>query len=101
MKCWVEYDHTNPAALLSKLDSAQIGAIINILQAVESDSVVPAVRIPMTASSWLGLPTNASATNTAKYPQLGLQYQALIRNLVEAYTSHGIVVSQTFPATPP
>ena len=52
-----------------------------------SDAVVPAVRIPLTASSWLGLPTNASAGNVAKYPQLGLQYQGLIRNLVPIPTT--------------
>ena len=45
----------------------------------------------MTASSWLGKPTQASRANAAKYPHLDQQYQTLISNLVGEYTSHGIV----------
>jgi hypothetical protein len=91
MKCFVEYEFDQPAQVLSKLDPAQIGALVTILRQVATDTTIPAVRIPMTASSWLGLHTNASAANMAKYPDLSAQYRRFIANLVTQYTGHGIV----------
>ena len=38
-----------------------------------SPSVLPVVRIPMTASYWLGVETQASKGNMAKYPKLSQQ----------------------------
>lgn len=91
MECWAAYDMKNPSAVLAKLDFNQVNAIISVLKAVASDDVTPAVRIPMTASSWLGKPTQASRANAAKYPHLDKQYQGLITALVSQYTAHGIV----------
>ena len=91
MECWAAYDMKNPSAVLAKLDFNQVNAIISVLKAVASDDVTPAVRIPMTASSWLGKPTQASRANAAKYPHLDKQYQGLIAALVSQYTAHGIV----------
>merc|ERR1712032_762159 len=74
-----------------KIDTSQLYPIIDTLTPVASDSVVPAVRIPLTASSWLGVNTSASAENMGKYPNLNLQYQGFIADLVKEYTARGIV----------
>jgi len=52
---------------------------------------MPIVRIPLCASSWLGVKTNASSNNMDKYPDLSGQYQKMISALVENYTNKGIV----------
>jgi len=91
MKCWATYNWPTPSAIFS-LNEDELGAIIPILKQAASSSVVPAVRIPMTGSSWLGVETEASKANMAKYPKLGDQYQGLIAALVKQYTSEGIVV---------
>jgi hypothetical protein len=75
---------------LMKVNTVQLYPFIDILRVVASDSVVPVVRIPMTASSWLGVETNASKGNMAKYPNLNLQYQGLIGDLVANFTAYGI-----------
>jgi hypothetical protein len=91
MKCWATYNWPNPSAIFS-LNAVELGAIIPILKQAASSSVIPGVRIPMTASSWLGVETQASKANMDKYPKLGDQYQTLIADLVKTYTSEGIVV---------
>lgn len=90
MDCFVAYDWADPAQLL-RVNQTQLDPIVGYLQAVASQSVVPAVRIPLTASSWLGTNTTASAGNMAKYPDLGGQYRRFISALVQRYTSAGIV----------
>jgi hypothetical protein len=90
MKCWVHYEFSNPSAFM-KVDVAQLYPLIDILRVIASDSVVPVVRIPMAASSWLGVETNASKANMAKYPNLNLQYQGVITSLVDNFTHYGIV----------
>jgi len=47
----------------------------------------------MTASSWLGIETEASKGNMAKYPDLNKQYQDIIADLVSEYTRSAIRVS--------
>jgi hypothetical protein len=91
MKCWVDYQFSEPAALF-KLNLVQLYPLIDYLRVIASDSVVPAVRIPLTASTWLGVETNASKANTDKYPNFNLQYQNLIADFVNSYTAYGIVV---------
>lgn len=91
MKCWVTYDFAKPDAVL-KLDVALIYPLIDYLRAIASDSVVPVVRIPLTASTWLGVETNASKANMAKYPKFNVQYQDLIADFVKEYSTYGIVV---------
>lgn len=90
MQCWVNYDFANPAAVL-KLNVAQLYPLIDYLRVIASDSVVPVVRIPMTASTWLGVNTTASWGNLQKYPNLNLQYQDLIGQLVGNFSAYGIV----------
>jgi len=90
MKCFVKYNFANPSNVMP-LDPGQLYPIIDYLLQVTDESVVPAVRIPLTASSWLGVNTTASAGNLAKYPELGTQYQNLIKEMVDLYSSYGIV----------
>merc|ERR1712137_1197268 len=73
------------------VDTSQLFPLIDTLTVVASDSVVPVVRIPLTASSWLGVNTSASAANMAKYPDLNVQYQNFVGNLVKEYTEREIV----------
>jgi len=90
MKCFVDYNFANPAAVM-KVNVKQLYPLIDILRVVASDSVSPAVRIPLTASSWLGIETASSKPNMDKYPNLNKQYQSFISDLVHEYTTYGIV----------
>lgn len=90
MHCWVKYNWQDSSDIL-KIDTTQLFPIIDTLAEVASDSVVPAVRIPLTASSWLGVNTSASSENMNKYPNLHLQYQGFVADLVKEYTTRGIV----------
>lgn len=90
MKCWVQYDWAKPDALM-KLNVVQLYPLIDYLRVIASDSVVPAVRIPMTASTWLGVETKASKNNLDKYPNFNVQYQDLVADFVKEYSTHGIV----------
>merc|ERR1712048_1423009 len=91
MKCWVHYNWQDPTNIF-QINVNQLYPLVDTLTAVPSDSVVPAVRIPLTASSWLGVNTSASAGNMAKYPDLGKQYRNFIGNLVKEYTERNVVV---------
>merc|ERR1719453_1076660 len=90
MKCFVKYNWPNPSDVMP-LDAGQLYPIIDYMLQVTDESVVPAVRIPLTASSWLGVNTSASAENLAKYPELNVQYKNLIADMVDLYSSYGIV----------
>ena len=91
MKCFTDYQWATPGKLL-QVNTTALTPFLSILTEVKSDSVFPAVRIPMTASSWLGVTTKNSAANMGKYPDLGGQYRYFISQLVSEYTSRGIVV---------
>jgi len=52
----------------------------------------PALRMPLTASSWLNVTTQAAKANMAQYPQLSMQYQKLVSSLVKNYTDAGVAV---------
>lgn len=90
MRCFAKYHWSTPANVL-EVDVAQVYPIVDYLVAIAGSSVVPSVRIPLTASSWLGVNTSASAENMAKYPDLDQQYQQFIADLVEIYSSYNIV----------
>jgi len=90
MKCWVNYDFAKPDALM-KLNLTMLYPLIDTLRVIASETVVPVVRIPMTASTWLGVETNASKANMDKYPKFNLQYQDLIADFVSNYSAYGIV----------
>lgn len=91
MKSWVTYSWNDPSNIITSIKTDEVAAISSILAEAKSDSTVPAVRIPLCASSWLGVETTASKANMAKYPNLGNQYQTLVGKLVDAYTQAGIV----------
>lgn len=90
MDCFTKYQFSDPANALNA-DPAKVYPIIDYLLQITDSSVVPTVRIPMTASSWLGVNTSASAENMARYPNLDQQYQKYIKDLVDVYTTYGIV----------
>ena len=73
------------------VDTTLVDPIVAYLIEIASDLVVPSVRIPMTASSWLGVVTNSSRENFGRYPNLEKQYQSFITELVNYYTKYGIV----------
>lgn len=91
MQCWVKYEWPTPNNIF-KVNVNQVYPLVDTLLEIASDTVVPAVRIPMTASSWNGVNTSASAENIAKYPNLDVQYQNFISDLVDVYSSRDIVV---------
>jgi len=49
----------------------QMTDITKYLVKANAPGVMGAVRIPLCASSWLGLKTKSSAAKMAKYPDLG------------------------------
>ena len=90
MKCFTNYNWANPSALL-QVGGPEFPALLDTLVTAQAPGVVPVVRVPLTASSWLGAPTKASAGNAAKYPQLGAQYRSFVQQLIGNYTARGIV----------
>merc|ERR1712048_725997 len=85
-----KYKFSDPANALNA-DPAKVYPIIDYLLEITDSSVVPVVRVPMTASSWLGINTTASSSNLARYPNLDKQYQQYIKDMVETYSTYGIV----------
>ena len=57
-----------------------------------TEGVMGAIRIPMTASSWLGVETKAASANMKRFPNLDKQYQTMISKMVDAFTTKGHVV---------
>ena len=62
-----------------------------LAQVKGTPGVLPAVRVPLTASSWLNVTTKASAANMKLYPSIAAQYRELVANLVANYTGAGVV----------
>lgn len=91
MHTWTTYNWGDPANVITGVNEEAVYAITAILKQAASETVVPAVRIPMCASSWLGVNTTAASANMKLYPDLGGQYQKLIGNLVANFTDAGIV----------
>ncbi len=90
MKCWATYTWPKPAEVITATNDEELGAIIGYLKDGAKDGVVPVVRIPLTASYWLGVETKAAKANMDKYPDLSGQYRTLIQKLVGNYTSAGV-----------
>jgi hypothetical protein len=72
--CWAEYNWNDPSNIITKLDDDVVNAVKGYFEQVTSPGVKPALRVPMTATSWLGIVTNSSRANMDKYPNLGNQY---------------------------
>ena len=66
MDCFVSYNFPTPSNVFA-VNTSQVQALVDHVSSVaSSSSVVPAVRVPLCASSWLGIPTNSSQNNMAK-----------------------------------
>ena len=87
---WATYQWPTPSKVLAP-NEAQLGRILAYLAEVKEAGTVPAVRIPLTASNWLGINTTAASHNMARFPALSTQYQSLIAALVDTYTKAGVV----------
>ena len=74
MKCWAEYQWNDPSNIITKLDADTVNATKSYFQQITSDGVKPSIRVPLTASNWLGVETNAAKANMGKYPNLHKQY---------------------------
>lgn len=90
MKSWCTYQWGKAASVIEEPNALELGAIQGILKQAKGANTMPVVRIPLTASSWLGVQTAASKANMQKWPDLGQQYRTLITNLVNNYTAAGI-----------
>ena len=66
MKCFTAYNWADPSSLL-QLNTTALSPLLDLVTAHASSSVVPAVRIPLTASSWLGVRTTASGGNIGRF----------------------------------
>ena len=69
--CWASYSWNDPSNIITSLDSKTVDAVKGYFSQISSSGVKPALRVPMTASYWLGVPTSASQSNFNKYPNLG------------------------------
>lgn len=67
-------------------------AMLSYFDDISEPGVKPAIRVPLTASYWLGIETETSKANMDKYKNLDEQYQNLISEMVGSFTSHGAVV---------
>ena len=92
MDCWASYDWNDHTNIITSLDSGTVGAVKGYFSQIMSDGVKPALRLPMTASYWLGVETNAAKSNMKKYPDLSKQYQTMIGKIVDEITGMGGVV---------
>ena len=91
-RCWANYNHNDPENIITELNTEQADAAIGYLTEVKGPGVMPTFRVPLCASSWLGVETDAAKSAMSKYPDLGGQYQTLISSLVTRFTEAGIVV---------
>ena len=84
--CWADYNFDDPENVITELNEEQASAAIEYLTQVTGPGVMPTLRVPLTASAWLGIETDCTADAWAKYPNLGQQYRTLIQNLVTRFT---------------
>ena len=72
--CWATYNLDDPENVITELNEEQASAAIGYLTQVTGPGVMPTLRVPLAASSWLGIETDSATTAMAKYPNLGQQY---------------------------
>jgi len=92
MKCFAQYDWPHANKIIETPNTAVVSAMIGLMKNPKTANTMPVIRMPLTASSYLGVKTSASSNNMNRFPNLGAQYQTLVKNLVELYTSKGVVV---------
>ena len=74
LKCWASYNWNDYSNIITSLDSDQVNAVKEIFGKITDSGIKPALRIPMTASNWLGVVTKNAKSNMDKYPKLHEQY---------------------------
>jgi len=93
--CFADYNWDDPASIISNPDMEVINALVKYLEPIKDTrsepAVMPFIRIPVTASSYLGDVTSGSAESMNKYPNLGAQYAELVSTMVSEFTSHDII----------
>ena len=82
MDCLASYDWNDHFNIITSLDSKTVDAVKGYFSKLNTDSVMPALRLPMTASYWLGVETNAAKQNMSMFPKLNEQYQKMIGKIV-------------------
>ena len=92
MACWANYDWSDNSNIITNLDMDTVNAVKGYFQEITSDGVKPAIRVPLTASNWLGVETNAAKANMAKFPDLSGQYRTMISKMVDEFTGIDAVV---------
>ena len=90
--CWANYNFEDPENVITDLNEEQAAALIGYLVQAKAPGVMPALRVPLNASSWLGVETAASAQALEWWPTLTDQYRTLIQKLVTRFTSEDIIV---------
>lgn len=91
-ECWYEYKPNDKANVVSQMAPEHLRAMLSYFDDITDEGVKPAVRVPLTASYWLGQKTNASAKAFDEYENLAEQYQNLVSEMVGSFTQHGAVV---------
>ena len=74
MTCWAEYNWSDAGNIITSLRKDEVDAVKGYFQQISAPGIMPALRVPMTASYWLGNSTKASDSFFRKYPNLGGQY---------------------------
>ena len=92
LPCWASYNWNDYTNIITSLDSDTVDAVKGYFNQIKGDGVIPFLRVPMTASNWLGVETNAAKSNMKKYPDLSKQYQTMIGKIVDEITGIGGVV---------
>lgn len=89
MQSFATYNWNTPENIFS-LDTTQLDAIMQNLP--QKSGVMPAVRISINASYYLGVVTPPWSDNNQKYPKLSTQYQTLLDGCITYFTGKNVVV---------
>ena len=92
LKCWASYDWNDYSNIITNLDMKTVNAVKGYFEEIKDTGLKPALRVPVTASYWLGIETKAAKANMDKYPKLSEQYQTMISKMVTEFTGMGAVV---------
>lgn len=93
MECMAEYQWSNPSNIITKVNTKQADALMQVLDADNAHpGVMPSVRFSLNAGYYLDVETSDWSDNRAKYPNLAAQYRTLIDELVKYFTSRNVLV---------
>jgi hypothetical protein len=88
---YATYNWNDASNIITTINETELTAISNFLLPA-SQGIMPAARICLNASYYLGVITNDWSDAASKYPNLSTQYQTLLDNIITFFTSKGIVV---------